>query len=142
QDYSIEHHIPVYIGVGLRIQATVVVLTKEVNLTGLYAIGLAAAENRVAGSLTIQTLGISGEAISTAIPFPDQVNLSTIQAAMQAMATIKSKLYDPTTTAKPQIMGFDSPYGMPGARELLTATVCSFPPEGTAAGSQLTFRFP
>jgi len=83
--------IPVYVGVGLRIQANIIILddSLNINLGSLYNLGIAASQNKLNGTLIIQTLGVSGPQISSALPIPDKINESTIQNAITALATIK-----------------------------------------------------
>lgn len=121
--------IPVYVGVGLRIQANIVVLkdSLNINLASLYNLGLAASQNQINGTLIVQTLGISGKQISSAIPIPDKINESTIQNAITSLATIKSKLYDSETNIKPQIVGFGLSFNIEGAKDLIEATLHSTP---------------
>lgn len=122
--------IPVYVGVGLRIQANITVLKDSLglNLGSLYNLGVAASQNQINGTLIIQTLGISGKQISSAIPIPDKINESTIQNAIIALATIKSKLYDTDTSIKAHVVGFGLPFNMNGAKDLIEATLHSNPP--------------
>ncbi|PIB29000.1 hypothetical protein BFP78_15550 [Gaetbulibacter sp. 5U11] len=122
--------IPVYVGVGLRIQASVTVLkdSLDLNLGSLYGLGVAASRNQLNGTLVIQTLGISGENISPALPIPDRINETTIQAAMQSLATIKSKIYDSKTHIIPQVVAFGLPYSIEGAKDLLESTLHTEPP--------------
>lgn len=123
-----EVRIPVYVGIGLRIQATVTVLDDSVNLGSFYGLGVAAAQNRVRGSLIIQTLGISGENISPILPISGRINESTIQAAMQSLATIKSNIYDSKTHITPQVVAFGLPYSINGSKALIESTLHTTPP--------------
>lgn len=80
---------------------------------------------KVTYPLIVQTLGISGKQISSAIPIPDKINESTIQNAITALATIKSKLYDSETNIKPQVVGFGLAFNVEGAKDLIEATLHS-----------------
>lgn len=120
--------IPVYVGVGLRIQASVTILKDSVNLGSLYGLGVAASQNKLNGTLIIQSLGISGENISPIIPIPDRINESTIQTAMQSLATIKSKIYDTKTRITPQVVAFGLPYSINGAKDLIESSLHTSPP--------------
>ncbi len=120
--------IPVYVGIGLRIQASVTALKDSVNLGSLYGLGAAASQNKLSGTLIIQSLGISGENISPIIPIPDRINESTIQAAMQSLATIKSKIYDKKTKITPQVVAFGLPYSINGAKDLIESSLHTSPP--------------
>lgn len=123
--------IPVYVGVGLRIQSNITVLkdSLNINLGSLYNLGIAAAQNQISGTLVIQTLGVSGPQISSAIPIPDKINESTIQNAITSLATIKSKLYDKETKVYPHVVGFGLSYSIEGAKDLIEASLHSKPPK-------------
>ncbi|WP_160712195.1 hypothetical protein [Chitinophaga solisilvae] len=137
--------VPVYMGVGLRIQASITVLSDSINLSSFYSLGLAASQKKLNGTMIIQTLGISGENISPLMPMPDQINESTIQSAMQALATIKSKIYDAKgVIISPQVIGFKLSFPIDGAKDLLEATLQSAPPAlgVTATGKMMVLEMP
>ncbi|NVJ84840.1 MAG: hypothetical protein HWE15_00945 [Algoriphagus sp.] len=97
--------VPVYVGVGLRLTASITVNKNGVDLGNLFSIGAQASSNKIAGTLTVQTLGISGDNISSIIPMPSEINPTTIQNAILAMGTIKAKLYDDQTVITPRVVG-------------------------------------
>jgi hypothetical protein len=97
--------VPVYIGVGVRLTANITVNEGKIDLGNLFALGAAANTQKISGTLTIQTLGISGESISTIIPMPSEINPTTIQNAILAIGTIKAKIYDSKTTINPRVVG-------------------------------------
>lgn len=103
--------LPVYVGVGLRITADITVLSGKVELGNLLSLGLAAQAGTVTGTLTIQTLGISGEPVTAALPLPSEVSRASILNAIQAMGTIKAKLYDPSTKIHPRFIGYYNTLG-------------------------------
>lgn len=98
--------IPVYVGIGLRLSATVRVNSGNVDLGNLFALGVAAEAKQITGTLVIQTLGISGENISSIIPMPNQINTTTIQNAIMALGSIKAKMYQREVRVNPRIVGF------------------------------------
>ena len=98
--------VPVYVGVGLRLTATVHVNEGHVDLGNLFALGIAAESKKINGTLIIQTLGITGESISPLIPMPNQINTTTIQNAIMALASIKAKMYEADAQIRPRILGF------------------------------------
>ncbi|GGG25446.1 hypothetical protein GCM10011344_27630 [Dokdonia pacifica] len=130
KSFSHKVKIPVYVGVGLRIQASVTVVkdSLSLNLGSLYGLAIAASKDQLNGTLVIQTLGISGENISPAVPIPDRINETTIQAAMQSLATIKSKIYDVKTQITPQVVAFGLPYSIEGAKDLIESSLHTDPP--------------
>jgi hypothetical protein len=92
------------VGVGLRIIANITSFEAGINLGDLFAIGLAAKANKISGTLMLEVIGIKSKDITNVLPLPSEINQSTIQSAMQAMATIKSKIYEQGTDLYPQIM--------------------------------------
>ena len=103
--------IPVYMGVGLRLTATIRVREGTVDLGNLFAIGAAAQANQVSGTLVVQTLGITGEGISGLIPVPGRIDDSTIQNAIVALGSIKAKLYEDDTQLSPRIVALYNTIG-------------------------------
>lgn len=103
--------LPVYVGVGLRLTANIRVLKGNVKLSGLPQIAAAAEANNLTGSLVVQTLGVTGENISTGLPLPSELNTTTIQTAILAMGAIKALLYDDNTQITPRVVGIDNPIG-------------------------------
>lgn len=102
---------PVYVGVGIRTTSNLTVLSGTVNLAGLGSIGAAADAKKLSGDLVIQTLGITGAKVTSALPLPSELNATTIQNAITAMATIKSALFssDSDVVVTPRIVGFYNP---------------------------------
>jgi hypothetical protein len=98
--------VPIYVGVGVRLTATVRVNEGTVDLTNLVALGAAARAKQVTGTLVVQTLGISGEGVSTLIPIPSELNETTIQNAIMALGQMKGKIYDARTQISPRVVGF------------------------------------
>lgn len=97
--------VPVYIGVGLRLTANILVKKGSVDLGSLFALGIAAKAQQVSGTLVIQTLGVSGPEVSGLIPMPGEISESTIQNAILALASIKAKIYDTKTLITPRVVG-------------------------------------
>lgn len=97
--------VPVYVGVGLRLTASFTANKNGVDLGNLFAISAQASSNQITGTLTVQTLGISGDNISSVIPMPSEINPTTIQNAILALGTIKAKLYDEKTIITPRAVG-------------------------------------
>ena len=58
--------------------------------------------------MVIQTRGISGEVVSTAIPFPADINSASVAAAIQALGTVKAKIYDPKTRIHPRVLAVEN----------------------------------
>lgn len=130
--FAMRQRIPVYLGVGMRIEANLRVLKGQVQLS-LFGLGAAAAAGNVSGSLVFQTLGISGESISALIPLPSDLSQASIVSAMQALAAIKAKLYgDESVRIELQTVGYEAIYRSANAVRLI---------DGTLAGSTANTRF-
>lgn len=142
QTASINTSIPVYIGIGMRVRADITLLEQggsiEISQLGdLVGLGLAARNNQITGTLLVQTLGISGPDVSPYIPAPSEINATTISNAMQAIATIKSKMYTatesqptksiPPVVITPAIIAFDDYLGLEGSTRLLPVALLERP---------------
>jgi hypothetical protein len=88
-----EFSIPVYIGVGLRLVADIEVLKGSVNLASLGSIAASVEAGNSTGSLTVQTLGISGENIDSSLPLPSKLNQTTIENAILSIGAMKALTY-------------------------------------------------
>lgn len=115
------YNIPVYVGVGVRMVASVTVSDATVDLGSLYGLAAGAQSKKLQGTLVIQTLGLSGEGISPQIPLPAEINVTTIQNAIQALATIKSKIYDDKVWLAPAALAIDDYVGRPGSKEQIVS---------------------
>jgi len=90
----------------------------------LGAISAAADAKKVSGNLIIQTLGITGSKVTSTLPLPSELNPTTIQNAVMAMATIKSALHSDAGDVKitPRVVGFYDPLGF-GNQQYVNAMV-------------------
>lgn len=102
--------VPVYVGVGLRLTATVKVRKGNVNLADLGALSAAAEAEKVQGALVVQTLGLNGPKIAATIPMPGELNPTTIQNAAVALGAIKALLYAEDTQRQPRVVGIHYPF--------------------------------
>lgn len=108
--------IPVYVGVGLRLSADIRALKGNINISGLGAIGAQAEAGALTGTLTVQTLGVNGRSIATALPLPNKLDQTTVEAGILAIGGSRAMLYtagaeDGQVTATPRIVGLYSPIG-------------------------------
>jgi hypothetical protein len=85
---------PVIVGVGSRLRATVNTYEAGIELTNIVGLAAAAESGRASGTLVVQTLGITGAPIVTAMPMPKQLNTSTVQDAILSMGSIKTFIYN------------------------------------------------
>lgn len=107
--------IPVYVGIGLRLFADIYAINGGVTLSGLGVIGANAEANALSGTLTVQTLGITGKSIAVSLPLPSKLDQTTIENAILAVGGTRALMYGNTTddvvTATPRIVGLYSPIG-------------------------------
>lgn len=92
------------VGVGLRLITLLTANESGINIGDLSSIGLAAKQGTIKGTMMIEVVGIKSREVTTLLPLPSEINQTTIQNAMQALATIKSKIYDEDTELFPQVM--------------------------------------
>ena len=114
--------VPVYVGVGLRLTASVIVQEGNVNLSSLGALAAAAEAGKLTGSLTVQTLGITGNNVSASLPLPSEINQTTIQNAILSLGSIKAALFDTNNTIiTPRVVGIYDPIG--GGKEIINGII-------------------
>ncbi len=104
-------NIPVYYGIGLRLRAKVTVLKGSVNLSSLPAITAAVEAGAATGSMSVQTIGISGKAARSPLSFLGTIDATTIQNSIQVLASIKASIESGDTTVSPRIVGFHNTIG-------------------------------
>jgi hypothetical protein len=108
--------IPVYVGVGMRLQADIRARQANIALTSLGAIAAEAQTNALAGTLTVQTLGITGRAIATVLPLPSKLDQTTVENAILALGSSRAALYasgaaDGSVLTAPRVVGLYSSVG-------------------------------
>ncbi|MBI3777859.1 MAG: hypothetical protein HY274_02930 [Gammaproteobacteria bacterium] len=91
------------VGVGLRINAEVVTTKSNLDLSGIMAIGVNASEGNLRGGISVDVIGIDSKDVTNLIPLTASIDQSSIQAALQALASIKTKLWE-TTTITPHLV--------------------------------------
>ena len=101
--------IPVYVGVGLRLTADVTVHKGSVNLSSLGALSAAAEAKQITGSLVVQTMGVTGPKIQSALPLPSELNATTIQNAIVSVGAIKALMGEQGTLLRPRVLGIYNP---------------------------------
>lgn len=104
-------NIPVYVGIGLRLKANVTVKKGSVNLANLTALTASVEAGDATGTMSVQTIGISGKAARTNLLLLDKIDSTTIQNAIQVLASIKASIESEDTTIAPRIVGFHNTIG-------------------------------
>ena len=93
-----------HVGVGLRITAEITTIKANVDLGSLFALGVAAKLRVASGKLSVAALGISSPEITTLFPMPAEIDDTSIQNALEAIAAIKSKIGDEATSLTPELI--------------------------------------
>lgn len=112
---------PLYVGLGLRIVANVVALSGKVSIAGLGGLAADADAKKLSGSLIVQTLGVNGRAISAAMPISSELDRTTVQGAVVAISSIKTRLHEADTIVSPRIVGLYLPF--PADKKLVNAII-------------------
>lgn len=92
------------IGVGLRIEAVLVTSKANLNLGSLLVIGVEAQQGNLRGGISVDVIGIDSEAVTNLIPLTSEIDQTAIQAALQALASIKTKIYEEDTKLTPHLV--------------------------------------
>jgi hypothetical protein len=108
--------IPVYVGIGLRLTADIRARKGNIALTSLAGIAAEAQAKALSGTLTVQTLGVSGGSVATALPLPSKLDQTTVENGILALGSSRAIIYrsDGTTSdvrRTPRIVGLYSPFG-------------------------------
>jgi hypothetical protein len=111
----------VRVGVGLRLTAKIQTTKENLDLGSLVAVGFAAKAGSVRGTLEVECIGINSDEITLLFPTPSQIDETTIQKALEAVASIKSKINDPKTKLDPQEVAWMPFPGQPVSSEKLKA---------------------
>ena len=117
----VEFNIPVYVGIGLRVTASIDVVGASANISGIGVIGAEAEAEKLKGSLIVQTLGVNGKSIAAALPIQSELNRTTAQNAIVAVGSIKALLYADETVVSPRVVGIYLPF--PGGKPLVNALI-------------------
>lgn len=119
--------VPVYVGVGLRMTASIKSKRAGVSLSGLTALAAEAEAGNISGSLVVQTLGITGKPVSAALPLPSELNQTTVQNAIMAIGTIKATLDEPDVRLSPRVVGIYNPIG--GGQQVVSGIISTLATE-------------
>ena len=92
------------VGVGLRIKAVVETTEAGLTLGSLYAIGVEARRGTLRGGISVDVIGIDSPDVTNLIPLTSEIDQTSIQSALQALASIKTKISDDKTMLTPHVM--------------------------------------
>ncbi|WP_299528978.1 hypothetical protein [Ulvibacterium sp.] len=85
--------VKIVMGVGVRMIAKFVTKKRNVSIPDILGLAVAASNNKIEGSLEINTLGITGESVTSLIPLPTEINKGSIQNLLSNVAAIREKIY-------------------------------------------------
>ncbi len=92
------------VGVGMRLTAEIITTKTNVDLNSLLALGVAAKQGNVTGSITVDIIGIDPKEISNIFSGSSTIDETSIQKSLEALAVIRSRLSDVNTRLTPQIV--------------------------------------
>ena len=92
------------IGVGLRIIANINTLKNNIDISSLVALGKAASDGSISGSVGYEILGVESKEITAIIPINSEITSSVNQVFLQAIGVVKGKIYDMNTRLYPQVI--------------------------------------
>jgi hypothetical protein len=89
-----ETHVVVHSGVGTRIRAQFTTSSSGIDLTSLEAIGEAADEGDLEGTIELSTIGLSGRGIDESIPSVSSISSDAVYQILDAAQQLRAKLYN------------------------------------------------
>lgn len=92
------------VGVGLRIKASVQTSKASLNLGSVIALGLEAEKGNLSGGISVDVIGIDSEGVTNLIPMTSAIDQTAIQSALQALASVKAKLWEDDVSITPHLV--------------------------------------
>lgn len=99
-----EKSTPVRVGVGVRIVADITTTKADIDLGSIFAIAFAAKAGYLKGQIEVLKIGLDSPSFTLVLPPPTEINDTSLQNALQAVAAIRAKLYDADTKLTPHIL--------------------------------------
>ena len=97
------------VGVGLRLVAELSTAKADLNLGSLLIIGVNAKLGYLKGSLYVNVIGMDSSDITNLIPLSSVIDETAIQAALQSLAAVKSKIHEDATLLTPHVVAVSIP---------------------------------
>lgn len=94
----------VIVGVSVRMVAKIKTLKAGINLSSPFS--LIANIDKIQGSLEVRLIGIGSQKINSLVPTTTDLSPASITICLQAVATIKSHIYDNETVITPQVLAY------------------------------------
>lgn len=107
---------PIYVGIGMRMTADITALESGLPLFSLGAIGVEAQQQNLVGTLTVQTIGVSGGKVAAGLPLPSKLDQTTVENGLLSMGATRALLYQEGADGDgihrtPRVVGLYSPIG-------------------------------
>jgi hypothetical protein len=99
----------VRIGLGVRLFITANEDSGKIGTLSIPAITALAEARKLQATVRLQTMGISSQAITSAIKMPVELTFSTLMQLYQTIDTIKGGIWDANTFITPQVIGMSGP---------------------------------
>jgi hypothetical protein len=94
--------------VGVRVVAKLTTTKADIDIGSIFAIGLAAKAGYLKGQIEVLKIGIDSPELSLILPPPAEINDTSLQDALQAVAAIRAKLYDQNTKIRPYVLAVET----------------------------------
>jgi hypothetical protein len=120
------------VGVGLRIKAVVQTTETGLNLGSLIAIGAEAKRGTLREGIAVDVIGIDSPDVTNLIPLTSEIDQTSIQSALQALASIKTKISDDDTRLTPHVVALKQ--ARPGTKEKIKQETSIARERGVARG--------
>lgn len=129
--------IPVYVGVGVRLSAAITHRSGRINLSSLPALTAGVEARRVSGSLSMQSLGVFSQQITSLMQIPNELNSASVQQALVALGSARAVMYDADTGTRPRIVGFANPFRTndPRLMQMIRSELARVPVQWVPCGS-------
>ena len=92
------------VGAGMRLTINIVTTDASLGSGGLLAFAVSAKAGLTKGYITADIIGMDASDITLAMPFTSDISEGSIQQIIEALAVIKSRLHQTTTTLTPQFI--------------------------------------
>lgn len=104
QSIIVDDHTFALVGISVRMVAKIKTKSAGINIASIEGLGIAATHKKVTGSLEVRANGVSSEKINAQIPVTTDLSPASISNALQAVATIKSHIFDAESKITPQFL--------------------------------------
>jgi hypothetical protein len=92
------------VGIGMRMTADFHTLAADVDLGSVFKLGVAASNSQLRGTMSVDIIGIESADIGNLVVTSSQIDETSIQKTLEAMAAIKAKIPEPATRLTPYLL--------------------------------------